>query len=239
MFSKFWHAVVSLNPVCSHQKSFLAQSVSRLAEKDCNKTEPISQQQNRNRRLLNSSLSSSFRKSGRLFYNLPPLAGSVIVTIVLLALPFFGSSPLGRGQGTSFSSHLKKTPVPVFVIIMLLLASTAFAADFDRLLDAIEQVESGGRVCTGDGGNAVGSYQIWKIYVDDVNRIIGKNRYSYADRYSRVRSRQMVRIYLNHYGKGKSFEAMARIHNGGPKGDTKQSTVKYWEKVKEAMGGAK
>ena len=47
------------------------------------------------------------------------------------------------------------------------------SATFEDLLDAIESVESGGNAnAVGDNNRAVGSFQIWKIYVDDVNRII-------------------------------------------------------------------
>ena len=44
---------------------------------------------------------------------------------------------------------------------------------FEDLMDAIEQVESGGNAnAVGDGGAAIGAFQIHKIYVDDVNRIM-------------------------------------------------------------------
>ena len=105
---------------------------------------------------------------------------------------------------------------------------------FEDLLDAIEFVESGGDSnAVGDNGNAIGSFQIWKIYVDDVNRIRGNDKYSYTDRLDRSKSRDMATIYLNHYGG--TLEEMARIHNGGPQGHKKESTLKYWVKVKERL----
>lgn len=124
---------------------------------------------------------------------------------------------------------------------------------FEDLLDAIEYVESGGDPkAVGDNGNAVGSFQIWKIYVDDVNRIgriNHKDKYSnptqwkYHHRESQVCSRWIVRDYLKHYatkkriGREPTFEDMARIHNGGPNGWKKESTKSYWEKVKRAIEG--
>lgn len=114
----------------------------------------------------------------------------------------------------------------------------------DILLDAIEAVESGGDAnAVGDGGDAVGSFQIHKIYVDDVNRICRLRApnelyitiYEYHHRTSPVLSRRMAKIYLNHYGKGKSLEDIARIHNGGPDGWKKESTKPYWEKVKRIL----
>jgi hypothetical protein len=119
------------------------------------------------------------------------------------------------------------------------MAAPIMAADFNDLLDAIEQVESGGnKNAVGDNGRAIGSFQLWKIYVDDVCRISGK-KFCYADRLSREKSREMVKIYLEFYGKNKSFEAMARIHNGGPNGWRNPKTVKYWYKVKKLLENKK
>ena len=110
---------------------------------------------------------------------------------------------------------------------------------FDDLLDAIEWVESrGDSNAIGDNGRAIGCMQIHEIYVDDVNRIQAKKskhkyQYPYGARYSSHLSREMVTIYLNHYGG--TFEEMARKHNGGPQGHKKESTKKYWLKVKNSL----
>ncbi len=143
------------------------------------------------------------------------------------------------------------------------------AASFNDLLDAIEQVESGGNANTlGDVKEinessvmdanivfhnpdeqryyeyqAVGAYQIHKIYVDDVNRIqklwesksSGRfaRQFSYEDRWNKNLSRFMAKTYLKHYGG--TFEEMARKHNGGPNGHKKESTKNYWLKVKRIL----
>ncbi len=109
--------------------------------------------------------------------------------------------------------------------------------NFEQLLDAIEKVESSGNPnAVGDNGEAIGAYQIHKIYVDEVNRILGWHNFSYDDRWDRDKSRWMVSIYLRHYGKGKSVEAMARIHNGDPvTGWRDENTKPYWLKVKAEL----
>jgi hypothetical protein len=108
-------------------------------------------------------------------------------------------------------------------------------AVFEIFLDAIEYVESRcDPTAIGQLGE-VGSFQIGIDYLDDVNHICKQQRFEYDQRYERVASRQMTRIYLQHYGKGKTLEQMARIHNGGPTGWKKKSTEKYWEKVDAAM----
>lgn len=112
--------------------------------------------------------------------------------------------------------------------------------NFEHLLDAIEWVESKGNInAIGDNGKAVGCMQIHKIYVDDVNRILGRNKYTYANRKNRDKSREMVKIYLTYYaskiGRKPTYEDMARIHNGGPNGYKKLKTLWYWFKVKARL----
>lgn len=131
---------------------------------------------------------------------------------------------------------------------------------FEDLLDEIEWVESRGDPnAAGDGGEAIGAYQLTEIYVDDVNRILigwkeqigqqikeagGKGLggwfvpYTYKDRWNRNHSRDMARVYLTYYNPSDAeneFEAMARIHNGGPDGWKKESTKEYWEKVESRL----
>lgn len=104
--------------------------------------------------------------------------------------------------------------------------------DVERLLDAIVLVESSGRCdAVNDGENAAGAYQIRPIFLRDVNRILGCDRYTLPDRFDPVKSRQMAKIFLNHYGKEKTLLEMARQFNGGPRGHLKQATLCYAQKV--------
>jgi len=124
----------------------------------------------------------------------------------------------------------------------------ADAPTLDDLLDAIEQVESGGDPNAVGRDGEIGAYQLKKIYVDDVNRIlkrwkqqmweqINEPAYTYDDRLDRNLSRYMVEVYLAYYGPAEGdLESLARIHNGGPNGHQKESTKKYWLKVKARMG---
>ena len=108
---------------------------------------------------------------------------------------------------------------------------------FDRLLDAIAIVESGNNPQSrGDGGKAVGAYQLWKIYTDDANRIAG-TKYTYADRLCPKKSREMVRIVLMHYGKDVPFDKWAVIHIDPSKRKdwSRPAAQKYLKKINEAM----
>jgi len=108
------------------------------------------------------------------------------------------------------------------------------------LIPILIAVESGGDAnAVGDRGAAVGCLQIHEIYVDDANRLTGKNTYTYEDRYNRKKSIEMVKIVLAHYApvQIKSLHrldqivVLARIHNGGPLGYLKTSTMGYADKI--------
>jgi hypothetical protein len=105
------------------------------------------------------------------------------------------------------------------------------------LLPLLAKVESNNNPsCIGDNGNAVGVLQIWKIVIDDVNRILKQTKFTYADRSDPVKSFEIAKVYLNHYCKEDStYEIISRRWNGGPKGDQKIATLKYWEKVKQEI----
>ena len=119
----------------------------------------------------------------------------------------------------------------------LLLAACTQAQPHDpALVAAVEQVESGGNPrAVGDSGKAVGILQIQPIMVRDVNRILGSQRYSLADRLDPVKSREMFWVYADHYSPGASREVIARRWNLGPKGDRSPATVGYWRKVSAAL----
>ena len=86
--------------------------------------------------------------------------------------------------------------------------------------------------------DAVGVLQIRKTMVDDVNRILKRqkkdHRFTYDDRWSRNKSIQMFDIYVMHYGLS-SAEEVARCWNGGPRGMDKEATVYYWNKVQDYL----
>lgn len=108
----------------------------------------------------------------------------------------------------------------------------------ERLLDAIEQVESGGRGARtpdGDGGRAIGPFQIWEAYWIDAVEYDENLRCAYQDCRRPDMARRVVIAYLTRYDAWTSPEKAARVHNGGPRGHLKATTLPYWERVKEAM----
>lgn len=101
---------------------------------------------------------------------------------------------------------------------------------------ALIVVESNGNNnAVGDNGNAVGCLQIHKVFVDDVNRILGRKEFTYQDRKSKDKSIKMALVYLKYYGdvyqkktgKKPTVDVLVRIFNGGPEGYKKQATKEY------------
>jgi hypothetical protein len=110
-----------------------------------------------------------------------------------------------------------------------------------HLLSAIIHVESSNNDSAyHKGEDAVGCLQIRRCMVDDVNRILRRQksikRYSYHDRWLRYKSIEMFGVYCKHYGLTTS-EEMARCWNGGPRGMQNEITAGYWKKVKNKLDG--
>ena len=125
--------------------------------------------------------------------------------------------------------------------------ASLFGVALAPLFAAIAQVESE------NGKTSDNVYQISSRYLADVNRIRAVrilhklNKFNTHDRFDRTESERMMWEYLNYYGyryrmstgKNPTAEVLVRIHNGGPDGWRKESTFKYWKKVKAAMDAAK
>lgn len=121
-------------------------------------------------------------------------------------------------------------------LCVILVCLAAPDNNLEPLIDAIAQIESGGNPsAVGDNGLAVGLLQIHPITVRDCNRILGKEIYGLDDRLDPAKSREMFRVIANHYSRGQSYEVIARRWNGGPNGEKKLSTLKYWDRVKKQL----
>lgn len=111
--------------------------------------------------------------------------------------------------------------------------------DLTDLFQAIGTVESNNDDdATGDGGKAIGRYQIWHVYWYDATEFSGVGG-RYQDCRKADYAEKVMREYWKRYCReayyAKDYERLSRVHNGGPKGHTKQATVAYWNKVKSAL----
>jgi len=129
-----------------------------------------------------------------------------------------------------------------FAALLLALLPFGEGANAD-ILEAIRFVECGDVETPpdGDNGNAIGHYQIWHVYWFDAVEFDSTIGGSYEDCRSRKYAEKVVAAYMNRYcrdawAKGDA-ERIARVHNGGPRGHKKESTLKYWRKVQRKLEG--
>ncbi|XP_048750170.2 lysozyme [Ostrea edulis] len=126
----------------------------------------------------------------------------------------------------------------VLVLALVLLSLTCVTdAISDACLTCICKQESYGCTqigCRMDGGSlSCGYFQIKKSYWIDCGRL-GSSWEACADDYNcAVRCvRAYMKKYIGNSGCTANCKNYARLHNGGPKGCTKPSTLTYWNDVK-------
>lgn len=118
----------------------------------------------------------------------------------------------------------------------------AWRTEHRALLDAIRAVESGGDDdAVGDNGNAIGAYQIWRVYWQDATDWCEAIEGSYEDCKQRAYAERIIVAYWHRYARAAlrsgDRETLARVHNGGPQGARKKATLKYWTKVSGKLAG--
>jgi len=103
----------------------------------------------------------------------------------------------------------------------------------DTLLNAVMAVESNfDTMAYNSKEDAAGCLQIRPIMVREVNRLLGEDKYTLKDRWSKAKSIEMFNILRSHL-KGATDEEIARTWNGGYNGKNIPQTLQYWNKVKQ------
>jgi hypothetical protein len=116
--------------------------------------------------------------------------------------------------------------------LFLALAAAAHAAPPESFWRALHQVETSGRQgpILGDNGRSLGPLQISLAYFTD-SRVGG----TYEQVSDLGFARRVVSAYLKRYAPqawaAGDVVTLARIHNGGPAGARKASTLNYGQKV--------
>jgi hypothetical protein len=105
------------------------------------------------------------------------------------------------------------------------------------IISALIHVESSGNDSAyNKTEEAVGCLQIRPVMVREVNRILKKTgkeeRFDLEDRWDREKSLEMFNIWREYHHPNSTDEVIARNWNGGPNGFNKESTLKYWKKVR-------
>ena len=123
----------------------------------------------------------------------------------------------------------------VFFTLLSISVSNAPALVADNLVNAIIHVESRGNTHAHNvSEDAVGVLQIRPIMVKEVNRVLGFYKYTLIDRWDKQKSIEMFNV-IRENTPNPTNEKIARNWNGGPNGYKKQSTLKYWQKVKKLL----
>ena len=86
-------------------------------------------------------------------------------------------------------------------------------SEWDIFVEALIQVESEGKADAVGKTNDVGILQITPIYVKDVNRILGEDKYTLAERTDTEKSLEMFEILQGHYNPSKSIDKAIKLHN--------------------------
>lgn len=135
----------------------------------------------------------------------------------------------------------------VAALLLLVLLSFWFGGDGHetwpqtQILDAIRFVESSDRddVVDGDGGLAIGPYQIHRVYWQDAIEAEPGLGGSYEDCRRRDYAERVIAAYMRRWVPGAwragDGEIVARVHNGGPRGDTNPATLGYWQRVRARL----
>ena len=109
----------------------------------------------------------------------------------------------------------------------------------DEIFVALREIETGGiknegRRAIGDGGKAIGPLQIHRDYWLD-SKVPGR----FEDCRDPAYARRVVLAYWRRYCpealEKLDAEVLARVHNGGPKGDRKEATMVFWRKVEREL----
>ena len=99
--------------------------------------------------------------------------------------------------------------------------------DLESLAEAISWEESKCKTnAIGDGGKAIGNLQIWKIYVDEVNRLEGYRKYKYEDRYDKEKSISMFIDMNKHKNPNGYLHLAIKIHNP-------QASLSYHRRIED------
>lgn len=102
------------------------------------------------------------------------------------------------------------------------------------VINAIAQVESGGNPkAVSKSGTYVGLLQIAPICVRECNRIVGKNKFTYNDRYSKEKSIEMFIVFQEYHNSEGNMEKAIRLWNSGDKNcmKNKSKTEAYYRRV--------
>ena len=140
---------------------------------------------------------------------------------------------------------MKSAQSIVCIILALGVAGNSLAAEprsLRPLFDAIRWVETSDRPNPpdGDGGRAIGPYQIWRAYWQDAVEKVPTLGGTYQDvRKKEYAERCMIAYWLRycpHALKRRDYRTLAVVHHLGPRPERRPKEAKaYWRKIVKAL----
>lgn len=113
----------------------------------------------------------------------------------------------------------------------------------EKLADKIAMVETLDKDIIGDGGDAIGHFQIHQAMLTDFNRYYGKE-YTHEEMHDRDKGKEVcigmlklgIKLYKDKYNQNPDTENLARMWNGGIYGGYRYtSTEIYWSGFQERV----
>ncbi len=180
---------------------------------------------------------------------LPPIAPTSAAAPTRSALRNRLRALAAQARSAALAQRLRRRTRPGLLALATLAALWLLAGRDDSrrswpraaILQAIRMVESGGddAVGDGDGGRAIGPYQIHEVYWLDASAADGSLGGSYQDCRRRDYAERVVAAYMERHAaaawRSGDAETIARVHNGGPLGAGKAATLGYWRRVRAQL----
>lgn len=132
----------------------------------------------------------------------------------------------------------------IIILSSLLAIAPPAGTNTRAILNAIRAVETGAESdpdhAIGDGGKALGAYQIHRSYwLDATEKDPALRSLGYESVTDRDIAERVVIAYLTRYAPNWKLDTVSRIHNGGPRGHLKDSTKAYAAKAAKAAKEAR
>lgn len=124
----------------------------------------------------------------------------------------------------------------IFSVFRCFSADLVVNQQFTTFLKVLGKVESSNNPrAFNKSENAIGIYQIRKLYFIDAQRINPElKKYKHEDCFNVEISKLVVKAYLSRYCKENNMESWARCHNSGPNWKNKFNlTNKYWARFEK------
>lgn len=104
--------------------------------------------------------------------------------------------------------------------------------NWNRLISSIIYVESKNDPNAIGTKNSIGCLQITPIYIEQVNKVLGKNKYKLKDRFNKRKSIEIFNLYQDHFNPEKDINLAIKLHNPRASHLYRDSIMCKYDKIK-------